>query len=192
MLNYTSLFDDLEELFHSTGEEPASFRRLSREVERVHANLADYYDEVAIHYVLRLERRLSQANPRLSAEEVTLLRGYLRLAPKDPERNRRLLNDLAQLEAALGELLDLKGRPLSLKNLDGLRRLLGRMAAVTPGIILVLEEQKRAQAFERAVGPAAESAQPAEVADAPWLLNAVRRILVGSSAAPTTEDSSAY
>ena len=57
MLNYTSLFSDLEELYQGAGRDPASFRLLAREVGRANDDLRDYYNEVAADYVLRLERR---------------------------------------------------------------------------------------------------------------------------------------
>lgn len=189
MLNYTSLFADLEALFANAGRDPASFRRLAREVGRVGESLAEYCSEVSTDYVIRLQQRLGQKDAQLSAEEVNLLRSFLGLAPPDPERDQRLVDDLARLEENLQKALQLKDRPLSLKNLDDLRRLLDRMGAVLPRIVAALEEREEIQRFERAVGQS-ESGE----LDRVWLQRRIRRALAGSdlAAAPSEESTSSF
>lgn len=182
MLNYTSLFDDLDELFKKAGRDPVSFRRLAREVQRVSEDLDEYYFEVATDYVIRLEQRLNQPDAQLSTEEATLLRAYLGLPPKDRERDARLVNDLTQLEQRVTDALELKSRPLSLKNLDALRRLLDGMKAILPSIIRALDERQRAQEFEEAVGDGGAGM------NRQWLVNAVRRALEGSDAGTVSSD----
>ena len=177
MLNYTSLFADLEELFRSAGQDPASFRRLAREVERVRDNPDDYYTEVATDYVIRLEERVSEAGAQLSPEEITLLRAYLGLAPQDPEREQRLVDDLARLEDDLRTVLKLKDQPLNLKNLDGLRRLLDRMEDVLPRITRTLHKRQLAAAFDAAVS------EDGAVLSPDWLSRAIRHALEGSDTA---------
>jgi hypothetical protein len=154
MLNYTSLFDDLQELYKSAGQDPRSFRRLAREVARVAEDLDETYTEVAGDYVVRLLARLEgDDEAMLSEQEVTLVRAFLGLPPRDPERDARLVDDLSALETTLGQVLELKDRPLSMKNLDALRRLLGRMKAAVPPIVHSLEERERARRFDEAAGP---------------------------------------
>ncbi|RMG09437.1 MAG: hypothetical protein D6731_19785 [Planctomycetota bacterium] len=182
MLNYTSLFSDLEELFRNAGRDPASFRRLMREVQRVREDLDEYYLEVAADYLGRLEERLARTEaPRLSPEEVTLLRAVLGLPSHDPERDARLVEDIGSLEQKLERVLALRGRPLSLKNLDELRRHLESMQSLLPGIVHALSERERARRFEEAVGDG-------EALDREWLLAAIRRILAGEGAGSPSSD----
>jgi hypothetical protein len=184
MLNYTSLFSDLERLFQSAGREPTTFRRLMREVQRVREDLDAYYGEVATDYVIRLEERLAQGGDglQLAPQEVTLLRAFLGLPPQDAARDARLVDDLARLEAELQQALALKGRPLSLKNLDALRRQLDGMQSVLPGIVRALESRERARRFEEAL------AEDGQVRDRGWLLAQVRRALSGGEEALTSSE----
>ena len=175
MLNYTSLFADLEELFAGAGRDPASFRRLAREVEQVQSNVDEYCAEVTRDYAARLEHRLLQPGARLSPEEVGLLRAYLGLAPPDPERDQRLVDDLGALEADLREVLSLRNRPLRLEHLDRLRALLDRMRGVMPRIVFALEALGRSRRFDEAVG-AGEDERPLDRA---WLVEAIRAARVG-------------
>lgn len=174
MLNYTSLFADLEGLFDHAGRDPASFRRFAREVQRVNESLAEYCNEVASDYVIRLEQRLRQPDSQLSDEEINLLRSFFGLAPADPRRDQRLVDDLARVQESLGHVMELKERSLSLKSLDALRRLLVRMETTLPGIVSALEEREALREFERAVGQGAEGTGEL---DRPWLLKAIRQSL---------------
>ncbi len=175
MLNYSTLFADLERLFAGAGREPTSFRRLEREVARVEANLAEYCQEVAGDYVARIEQRLARADAQLSEDEVDLLRTYLGIAEPDPRREAQLVADLAAVEQDLAALLALQDRPLSLKNLGDLRRLLARMGAVLPRITGALEERRRLERFERAVGKLGPDGQRGEgPLDREWLRERLR------------------
>ena len=183
MLNYTSLFDDLQDLYRSAGQDPRSFRRLARELGRVTEDLDEYYSEVSCDYVIRLLTRLEeddQAN--LSPEEVTLVRAFLGYPPHDPGRDARLVDDLSALEKNLDKVMKLKDRPLSMKNLDALRRLLGRMKAAVPPIVSYLEEREHARRFDMAVGPdGGERGRE-------WLIVTLRRAIEGAD--PTSIPSS--
>lgn len=174
MLSYTSLFDDLEARFKAADQDPHSYARLAREVERAVFDLREYCSEVGAEYAARLERRLGQPCT-LSPEEGALVRAFLGIAPADADRDRLLLDDLARLEQAIGGLGPLRGRPLTPKNLDVLRRLLGRMQGVLPRIVEALEERERARRFEEAWGDGAATL------DREWLRAELRRVLTPSS-----------
>lgn len=184
MLRYASLFSDLERLFASAGRDPASFARLAREVERVEGDLAAYCREVADDYVRRLERRLARPGAALSPDEVDLLGAYLGILPPDGERDRRLVEDLARLEAGLDELRALQERPLSLGNLAELRRALGRMDAVLPAIRHTLQADALRERFQAAAGAPDPDGGAVAPRDAEWLLEA---LALARSAGPTGE-----
>jgi hypothetical protein len=167
VLNYTSLFSDLEGLYEGAGQDPSSFRRLEREVRRVRESLEDYTREVSEDYVLRLEARLSSGDARLSADEVELLRAYLGVSPADPQADQHLVEDLRALETEIAGVISLRDQPLRLRNLEGLRRRLGLMEFLLPGLILILEERNRRQRFEEAAGLEEGGV------DAAWLLAAL-------------------
>jgi len=156
VLNYTNLFSDLEALFRSAGRDPRSFRRLLNEVRRAGDDLREYYDEVARDYVLRLEARLANEGAALTQKEADLLRAYLGLPPEDAERDQQMLADLERVEECVQAMLRLKGQPLNLRSLDGLRRLLDRLEDLLPRIIDALEERERIRAFEAALGDGGE------------------------------------
>ncbi len=174
MLNYTSLFSDLEARFRSAGRDPGSYRRMATEVARAADDLRDYVREVTTDYVVRLERRLAQPDARLSREERALLRAFLGHPPEDPERDRALVDDLTRLDESVAGLQPLRDVPLSLRNLDALRRLLDRMETVLPRIVAALEVREAARRFDEATD---ESGQ---VLDREWLHAEVRRALHGS------------
>lgn len=178
MLNYTSLFSDLEARFRSAGRDPSSYRRMQTEVARAAEDLRDYLREVTTDYVVRLERRLGQPGARLSREERGLLRAYLGHPPEDPERDRALVDDLTQLEESVAALQPLRDVPLNLRNLEALRRTLGRMDLVLPRIVGALEEREAARRFDEAVDDAGQ------VLDREWLHAEVRRALRGSAVRP--------
>ena len=180
MLNYTSLFADLEELFQSAGRDPDTFQRLAREVDHIGENLQEYYQEVACDYVVRLQQRLNQPDSTLSPEEIEFLRAFLGLAPADQEREERLVSELACLEENLAKLLLLKDRPLNLKNLDGLRRLLGRMQTSLPRIVEALAERREQERFLKAVGDGGETM------DRKRLLRTLHKALAGIDTSPST------
>lgn len=183
MLNYTSLFADLEQLFQGAGRDVASFRRLQREVARASVDLREYYEDVAHDYVIRLEQRLS-ADPQasLTHEEASLLRGFLGIPLQDAEREQQLLLDLERLEETMQSLLRLKGAPLNLRNLDALRRLLDRLEVLLPKLIEVMTDRQRAQAFEQALGDLGAGL------DREWLVVELRRALEGSGAGALASD----
>lgn len=182
MLNYTSLFSDLESLYEGAGEDPVSFRRLAREVRRVRESLDDYTHEVSEDYVLRLEDRLSRGDARLSEDEVELIRAYLGVSPADPQADQRLLDDLRALSTEVSGIVSLRDKPLRLRNLEGLRRRLAQMEFLLPGLVVVLEERARRRRFERAAGIGGEPV------DADWLLTALRAAR-GEGEEPRDEDS---
>lgn len=175
MLNYTSLFSDLEARFRSAGRDPASYRRMATEVARAADDLRDYVREVTTDYVLRLERRLGQPGARLSREERGLLRAFLGHPPDDPERDRALVDDLTLLEDSVAALQPLRDVPLNLRNLEALRRLLDRMEVVLPRIIAALEAREAARRFDEATD------EGGQIIDREWLHAEVRRALRGSS-----------
>jgi len=70
VLEYTSLFANLEELFEAAGGDPDGYRKLLREVANAQGELRTYYDEVTGDFVERLKRRLVQPEVQLSEEEV--------------------------------------------------------------------------------------------------------------------------
>lgn len=184
MLNYTSLFSDLEARFRAAGRDPGSYRRMAAEVARAGDDLRDYLREVTTDYVARLERRLSQPGPRLSREERDLLRGFLGHPPEDPERDRALVDDLGRLEESVTTLRPLRDVPLNLRNLEALRRVLARMEAVLPRIVEALEARERVRRFEEATQEpqgAPDERGGGEVPDREWLLGEVRRALRGST-----------
>ena len=168
MLNYTSLFNDLEGLFEGAGQDPRSFRRLAREVRRVRESLDDYTHEVSQDYVLRVEQRLANGDLSLSAEEAELLRAYLGVAPADPRADQRVVDDLRVLESELKGVIGLRDQPLRLRNLEGLQARLAMMEVLLPGLVAALEERERRRRFEAAAGLA-----DSEV-DAAWLLRSLR------------------
>jgi hypothetical protein len=170
VLSYTSLFDDLESRFKAAHDDPHSYARLAREVERAAFDLREYCAEVGAEYAQRLERRIAQP-VTLSAEEGALVRAFLGIAPADAERDRLLLDDLARLEQSIAGLAPLRGRPLTPKNLDVLRRLLSRMQGVLPRIVEALEERERARRFEEAWGDGGPGL------DRGWLKTELRRAL---------------
>lgn len=182
MLNYTSLFSDLESLYQGAGEDPVSFRRLAREVRRVRESLDDYTHEVSEDYVLRLEERLARGDARLSDDEVELLRAYLGVSPADPQADQRLVDDLQALGNEVSGVISLRDQPLRLRNLEGLRRRLAQMEFLLPGLVVVLEERARRQRFERAAGLGEAGVDPV------WLLSALRAAR-GEGAEPEDEDS---
>lgn len=169
MLNYTSLFSDLERLYEVAGQDPSSFRRLAREVRRVRESLNDYTHEVSVDYVLRLEARLARGDARLSEDEVELLRAYLGVSPPDPQADQRLVDDLHSLGTEVSGVINLRDQPLRLRNLEGLRRRLGSMEFLLPGLVLILEERAHRQRFELAAGLGEEGR-----VDAAWLLAALK------------------
>lgn len=175
MLKYTSLFRDLEELFRSTDRHPASFRRLAREVERASEDVRDYHREVAAAYVEQLVRRLAQPEARLSPDEVQLVRGFLALPPDDPERERRLVDDLGRLEECVRGLGQLAGEPLSIRNLGLLQRWLQRMRRTLPRIVDALEDLAAIRAFEAAAGLAGDGELDRE-----WLQAELTQALLGT------------
>ncbi|MCO5168298.1 MAG: hypothetical protein M9894_18310 [Planctomycetes bacterium] len=168
VLNYSSLFTDLEARFRSAGRDPASYRRMAAEVGRAAQDLRDYMGEVAADYVARLERRLAQPGAGLTPEERGLVRAALGLPPEDPELDRALVEDLARLEESVAALAPLRDVPLSLRNVEALRRLLARMEGVLPRIVDALEAREGARRFDEAVG------RGGEVHDREWLLVALR------------------
>lgn len=182
MLNYTSLFSDLESLFEGAGEDPVSFRRLAREVRRVRESLDDYTHEVTEDYVLRLEARLAGGEARLSEDEVELIRAYLGVSPSDPQAEQRLVDDLRALSTEVSGVISLRDKPLRLRNLEGLRRRLAQMEFLLPGLIVVLEERGRRQRFEQAAGLGGGDV------DAAWILSALRAAR-GEGSEPGDEDS---
>jgi hypothetical protein len=182
MLNYSSLFSDLDGRFRSAGRDPGSYRRMAKDVERFREDLRDYTLEVTTDYVARLERRLAAAGARLTSEERGLLRAFLGYPPDDPERDRLLVDDLSRLEESVDALRPLRDVPLNLKNLELLRRLLARMEATLPRIVDALDERERARRFEEAL------AEDGEVLDREWLLGEVRRALRGSVEAGASTD----
>ena len=131
MLNYTTLFADLEALYAGAGRDAASFRRLLREVQRVRGDVDEVTREMASDYVAILARKLAgpKRPARLSEQEIELLRGFLGLPPANPEGEQRLLATLAELERELEAVLSLKDQPLRLRNVDGLRLRLDGMEA---------------------------------------------------------------
>lgn len=175
MLNYASLFSDLEARFRSAGRDPSSYRRMATEVARAAEDLRDYVREVTTDYVVRLERRLGQPGARLSREERGLLRAFLGHPPDDAERDRALVDDLTRLEESVTALQPLRGVPLNLRNLEALRRLLDRMEGVLPRIVDALEVREAGRRFDEAIDDAGE------VRDREWLHAEVRRALRGSS-----------
>lgn len=182
MLNYSSLFSDLDARFRSAGRDPASYRRMAKDVERAREDLREYMLEVTTDYVTRLERRLGAPGARLSGEERGLLRAFLGHPPEDPERDRLLVDDLARLEESVAGLRPLREVPLNLKNLEALRRLLGRMEATLPRIVDALDEREGARRFDEAI------TDEGEVVDREWLVGEVRRALRGSQAAGASTD----
>ncbi|MEZ6183630.1 MAG: hypothetical protein R3F62_01315 [Planctomycetota bacterium] len=156
MLEYTALFANLEELFDAAGGGPEGYRKLLREVANARDELKTYYDTVTHDFVERLKRRLVQPEVQLGEEEVTLLRAYLGLPPADAEREERLLADLAGLQESMDELRRLRAGRLSMDGLQQLRRVLDRMSATLPPIVVGLEVRERVRAFEQAVGDGAE------------------------------------
>lgn len=155
MLEYTSLFANLEELFEAAGGDPDGYRKLLREVANAQGELRTYYDEVTGDFVERLKRRLVQPEVQLSEEEVRLLRAYLGLPPEDAEREDRLLADLSELQESMDELRRLRAGRLSMDGLQQLRRVLDRMSARLPAIVSGLEVKNRVREFERAIGDGA-------------------------------------
>jgi hypothetical protein len=175
VLNYTSLFSDLEARFRAAGQDAASYSRMAKEVARAGEDLRDYLEEVTRDYVARLERRLTAAGAQLTPEESGLLRAFLGFPPDDPERDRLLVDDLARLEEGVLGLAPLRGLPLNLRNLEVLRRLLTRMQTVLPRIVHALEERDRARRFDDAVG------DDGVVREREWLLAELRRVRDESS-----------
>jgi hypothetical protein len=172
VLEYTSLFSDLEELFRSAGRDPNSFRRLAREVDRAAVDLREYTSEVAGDYAQRLEARLADpAAEPLSEEERSLLRGFLNQPAPDAERDQRALEAIGRLEECKASLLLQRDKPLSLRSLETVRTLLARMRSLLPGIVADLEDRNQAQRFDDAVSEAAT------VDNREWLLDELRRAL---------------
>jgi hypothetical protein len=179
MLNYTTLFADLEALYAGAGRDPASFRRLAREVERVRSSVGQVTQEMAADYVVLLLQRLSRGDVQLKADEVELLRGFLGFAPDDPQEEQRLLADLGELETLVPEILALKDEPLRLRHLEGLRRRLIRLEELLPHVTRVLERREQAERFVEATGGSGSI-------DREWLVGAIRQALDGSGVAPMT------
>ncbi|MGE0712270.1 MAG: hypothetical protein AB7N76_32380 [Planctomycetota bacterium] len=175
MLSYTTLFADLEALFQGAGRDPASYRRLAREVRRVRASVDGVTREMAADYAALLLQRLGRADQggwALAPEEAALLRGFLGLPPEDPELEPRLLADLGELEATVSEVLALKDQPLRTRHLEGLRRRLARLDQLAGRVAGALEEREQDERFQRAT----REASPAE---REWLMRAIRGALSG-------------
>ncbi|HBP19183.1 MAG TPA: hypothetical protein DEA08_15525 [Planctomycetes bacterium] len=182
MLNYTTLFADLEALYAGAGRDAASFRRLLREVQRVRGDVDEVTREMASDYVAILARKLAgpKRPARLSEQEIELLRGFLGLPPANPEGEQRLLATLAELERELEAVLSLKDQPLRLRNVDGLRLRLDGMEAALLRIIQDLSRREEARRFERAVSGA--------TLDHEWLLRAIERALRGDAVPEESEE----
>jgi hypothetical protein len=187
LLNYTSLFADLEQHFQNAGRDAASFRQLQRKVARASVDLREYYEEVAHDYVIRVEQRLStHPEAALTQEEASLLRGFLGIPLLDAEREQQLLSDLERLEESMQSLLRLKGAPLSLRNLDALRRLLDRLETLLPKLVEALSDRERASRFDEALGDLGATL------DRAWLAAELRRALEGSGAGALASDESGF
>ena len=78
MLNYTSLFNDLEAFYEGAGQDPRSFRRLAREVRRVRESLDDYTHEVSQDYVLRFFERSAPGMARDASSYLQRMKGAVR------------------------------------------------------------------------------------------------------------------
>ena len=154
MLNFSSLYSELESLYSHAGRDPESFRRFAGALERAQVELRATFEEMTRDFAERTLARLRREGAEVTEEDVRLLRSWItgEATGGDLRNDDALLDRLGELQGALEELGDVRHEPLSLGSLDRVRQLLRRCARVTPDIVNTLERMDLVRRFDEALG----------------------------------------